>query len=280
MENTKCKILNCIGMAVLMGILTLTWGCSSGDDDNNDGNGGKSESTDAISFAPSANAPNWEVDWTWNDEMPDWQNPTSTLYEERMYVTLKLDEGYIPYSTENDRMAIFIDDECRGVSERNTSEYDQNVIIFPIMVHGSRQEAEEGKRLTIQYYCDGMRQIFTNPGFHGFSPDAIIGDTWDQVLLLGSGSSKYKSYQNVVVQLAGNVPFTPHDNDIVAAFIDGECRGTGVSGETFYLRMESTEEIGKEFQVRYYSYEKQGIYTLEKPILIDNSYPINVTFNF
>ena len=277
MENTKCKILNCIGMAVLTGVLTLMGGCSS---DDGGGNGGNGETSDAISFAASANAPDWKVDWMWHDEMPDWQNPSSSLYEERMYVTLKLDEGYVPYSTENDRMAIFIDDECRGVSERNSSEFDPKVIIFPIMVHGSRRDVEVGKRLTVKYYCDGMKQIFTNPGFYGFSPDAIIGDTWDQVLLFGSGGSRYTGHKSVVVRLGGDVPFTPSASDRVAAFVNGECRGSGLAGEQFDFWLTGHEEGEKEFQVRYYSCNQNGIYTLEKPIQIDNNYPINVTFNF
>ena len=272
MKNLKCKFLNIIGMSTLTGILALMWGCSS--DGGDGGNGG-----DDITFAEVSERPDWEVNYMWHDEMPDWQNPSATLYEERMYVTLKLDEAFVPYSTPDDRMAIFIGGECRGVSERNVSDYDSSSILFPIMVLGSRQDAEELASLTVGYYSGGMKQVFTNPGLDRFSPDDIVGGAWDTVFPF-SGGGKYKNSRSINVQLKGNVPFNISDDDIIAAFIDGECRGIGSANDSFRLRLISDEEEGKTILLRYYCAEKGGIYTLNKPILVPEDYFFGVDFNF
>lgn len=278
MKNVKYKLLNSIGMAALMGVLTLMWGCSSdGDDEENGSNGGEDN---AITFAEVSERPDWKIDYLWHDEMPDWQNPNATLYEERMYVTLKLDEEFIPYSTPADRMAIFIGDECRGVSERNVSQFDSNSILFPIMVLGNRQDAERLASLTVKYYCGGMKQIFNNPGLDRFSPDAIVGGAWDTVFPF-DGGEKYKSYRTIDVQLKGDVPFSISDDDIIAAFIDGECRGIGSTNDPLKLWLTSIEdEEGKPLQLRYYSAEKRGIYTLQEPIPVPEDHFFNIDFNF
>ena len=154
-------------------LLTLMWGCSSDNGDGgNNSNGGDGEN--AITFTEVSERPDWKVDWMWHSEMPDWQNPNATLYEERMYVTLKLDDEFVPYSTSNDRMAIFIGSECRGVSERNVSEYDSNSILFPIMVLGNRRDAENLASLTVTYYSGGMKQIFNNPSLSRFSVPLVV----------------------------------------------------------------------------------------------------------
>ena len=278
MKNVNCKLLNSIGMTALMGILTLMWGCSSdGGDGGNGSNGG--DGSNAITFVEVSERPDWKIDHLWHDEMPDWQNPNATLYEERMYVTLKLDEEFVPYSTPDDRMAIFIGGECRGVSKRNVSEYDSNSILFPIMVLGNRQDAEEFASLTVKYYCGGMKQIFNNPSLSRFSPDAIVGGMWDTVFPF-DGGEKYKIYRTINVQMKGDVPFDISNDDIMAAFIDGECRGVGHANSFFQLWLTSDEEVGKTIQLRYYCAEKGGIYTLQEPIQVPEGYFLDVKFNF
>lgn len=269
-------------IVALAGVLTLGWGCSSDDDG---GHGDSSPTPEAITYAEAitytaANGqPDWQIDLTWHDQQPDWQNPHSSRYEERMYVTLKLHPAFVPHSTDDDRMAIFIGDECRGVGQRNVSELDPTAILFPIMVQGRREDSEQDQRLTVQYYCGGAGHIFTAPGFYGFMPDAILGDTWD-LLFPFDGGKRYATYKMVKVQLQGNVPFTTSTNDLVAAFIDGECRGTGTCGNDFHLWLTSSEEEGRTFQLRYYSEEAAGIYTLQEPIQLTEENFYDITFNF
>jgi hypothetical protein len=84
-------------------------------------------------------------------------------------------------------------------------------------------------------------------------------------------------FKNVTVQLQGDVPFTPQDQDMIGVFINGECRGTGRTGEEFTIWKQQDEET---FQICYYSSAKAGIYTLKTPVtLTDDTYHvININF--
>ncbi len=261
-------------MAALMGVLTLMWGCSSDGDNSNVGDGGND-----ITFTEVSERPDWKINYLGHDERPDWQNPNATLYEERMYVTLKLDNIFVPYSTQDDRMAVFIGEECRGVSGRNVSGFDSNSILFPIMVQGNRQDAEDYASLTVKYYSGGMKQVFCIPKLDRFSPDAIVGGMWDTVFSF-EGGERYKSYIVINVQLKGDVPFSISEDDIMAAFIDGECRGIGSVNDFLLWLTSEEEEVEKMIQLRYYSAEKGGIYTLQKPVLVPEGYFLNIDFNF
>ena len=251
----------------LIAVLTLVWGCSSDDD-------GNAASTHGITFAVSEK-PTWEVDWLWNDEKPDWEAPDPALFEDRMYVIIQLNDEFVPYSTPDDRMALFRGDECRGVSARNVSIYGK--IYFTIMVAGNSNDTEMYARMELRYYCGGMKQIFCYPGFYSFLPDAIIGDTWDQTFPFGTGGRKYPYLKQIAVQLTGSVPFVPADDDLIGAFVNGECRGTGQVGELFDVWSRENED---KVLLRYYSVEKGGVYTLEDSILVEDDYYPDLTFNF
>lgn len=245
-------------------IALAVWGCSS--DSNND-------VASNVTSETVTSAPTWEVDWTWHDPAPNWQNPADSLYESYMYVFLKLAKDLERYSTDDDRMAIFIGDECRGVSKRTVMR-DGSVCFF-IMVAGGEDDA--ATKTTINYYNASLKQVCEMPGFYSFLPDSTIGDTWDIFIALGDGNPKYGWLTELTVELGENAPFTPSEDDIVGVFINGECRGTGRHGSTFVVWGNTDTEHS--FQLRYYSKEKGKIYTVAKPIEITESLQ-NVTINF
>lgn len=242
-------------------VFTIMWGCSKDSDER------EPEYTFTASGQPS-----WQVDWTWHDEAPGWQNPDPSKYESRMYVILKLNDEYVPYSTDQDRIALFLGNECRGVSGRNV---DNNGIYFPIIVSGDNGTTE-GK-MEIRFYCAKMKQIFIMPGFHSFVPSYTIGDDSDQSFPFGNGSPKYPKFNSVTVQVQGDVPFTVQDQDMIGVFVNGECRGTGKIGQEFTVWKQQDEET---CQICYYSSANAGIYTLKTPVtLTDETYNvININF--
>ena len=266
MKNRKWNRQNAQWLAVLLGLLTLLWSCSSSDDDSTP------SSSSGLIFTSTDYIPKWEVDWMWHDEIPNWTSPDPTRFEERMYVILKLNEGFCPYSTDADRMAVFVGDECRGVSSRSVNKLNSNDIYFTILVAGNKTDTERMQSLTLAYYCDGMKQIFYYPGFSRFSPDNIMGDTWNMTPPFGGGSPKYTSNRMMLLKLGDDSSFTPSKNDLVGVFIDGQCRGVGKPNQEFNIWLTSDEEKGKEMQVLYYNEEKQGFFTLKEPILITDEY--------
>lgn len=247
---------------MLTAALTLAWGCSS---DSDDAHGG-------ASFT-AAEQPAWTVDWTWHDEAPNWKNPAPTLHESRMYVVLKLDERYGGYSTDADRMAIFLDGECRGMGLRNVTA--DGSVYFPVIVAGDNEDLE---RLTeVRYYCASMKQLFVMPGFYGFTPDRTIGTDEDEYVVFGDGSPKYL-LNEVNVLLTGNGPSGHRPADIVGAFVGDECRGVGIAGEPMQVWTLHGEE--EQVHFRYYSAEKGGIYSFPETFVMDGAFRGDITLAF
>lgn len=241
---------------------------------SSDGGNGGDQPKPNYTFTASAK-PDWAVDWMWTDAQPEWQDPEDGIYESRMIVTLRLAKEYMPYSTDDDHMAIFLGDECRGVSLRNIVEQPENGsnnIYFTIMVHG---DGTENGMLYAKYYCAGMNQTFTANLGTDFSPDEIIGGTDDAEFGFGVDGTKYTAGGGKVV-LTGNVPFTPSDNDVVSVFVGDECRGTGKPGDYIYVWSRQPTET---CQLRYYSTDKQGIYLMEKTVTMSQR-SVDLTFNF
>ena len=249
-----------IPLTIFMSLLCL-WACSD-DDDNNS----TPSEVDNANFIATSAPPNWQVDWTWNDPVPDWQNPDPALYESQMYVVLRLDDRYLPYSSDDDRIALFKNDECRGVAKRSVNGFDSSVRFF-IMVWGDNSQMEQ--RMTIKYYCAKLNHIFTIPGFHGFDPDVVVGDTWDIFVLFGEGSSKYCVYRDLPVVIPDDAPFTPSPNDLIGAFVGEECRGLSHPGEL--LDVCGLIDVDETFYLRYYSSERAGVYTVTKELPLNYS---------
>ena len=53
-------------------LTSLLLGACSSDDDNNDA---------AYTETTQSEAPDWQIDWSNNQERPDWEEPDGTLYE-------------------------------------------------------------------------------------------------------------------------------------------------------------------------------------------------------
>jgi len=231
----------------LTAVLTLAWGCSSDENDNG-------SQLPAITATAVEAPPVWKVDWTWNDPAPDWQAPAPEAYENRMYTIYRLHDGYTEYSTDDDRMALFIGGECRGVSTRSVTDHG---IYFTIMAAGSEGERDSNVYSELKYYCGGIHHIFTAEGY-GFAADAIYGDTYDITFELGAGSPKYQQCY-VYVETSGTLPFTPGEGDVLGVFVGDECRGTGTLGKHFSAWLTQAAE---NVQLRYYSAETSTIYTV------------------
>ena len=68
--------------------------------------------------AGTASAPEWILDMQGNDTMPVWSDPDKSIFPTSMTAVVRLTPFLERYATENDVMAAFIGDECRGVASR------------------------------------------------------------------------------------------------------------------------------------------------------------------
>lgn len=67
-----------IKLIMMIAVLTVAWGCSSDNEEND-----KEKWTNSI-YLP-CDEPTWAVDWTAADTKPEWQNPDPTLYDSNMF---------------------------------------------------------------------------------------------------------------------------------------------------------------------------------------------------
>ena len=239
-------------------VLCALWGCSDDDVVNSD-----------YTFSTSER-PAWAVDWTWNDPVPDWQDPDARQFECSMNMLVELDEDFLPLSSDADQMAIFINGECRGVSYRTV--IDEDYVVFLIHVKGTSEESTQ--RMELRYYCASVSQIFTDvnmPFF--FVPNNLMDDAFTVVMTAKTTSAKYPLYTELLVMLPQNTPFTITDNDLMAVFVGDECRGFCVRNDEWYdgwRGVVSSSREGEMAHIRYYSADKGGIFTISDEFELNN----------
>lgn len=230
---------------LLTAALTTLWGCASDDKEKYDSN---------VTFSV-ADKPSWMVDLTGNEERPDWTTPDPAAYECEMFVLVRLQDELIATSSDDDCMAVFIDGQCRGLTQvRNAAK--GGAYYFLLKVNGNNEDLQAS--LTLSYYSAQLKQVFTLSGIDSFVPERTVGFKEDYVPALIDGCSKYPIQRKLTVTLKPSAPFNVMSDDQVAVFAGDECRGAGQVGTTFTI---FAREEGELMQIRYYSAYKGGIYT-------------------
>ena len=266
---------------MLMAALTLAWGCSSNDDDETFIPGKEVQEEqpqwNGSTFAPS-DKPEWAIDWTSNDAAPNWQEPESSLYECSMSLLVEQDDEFIRYSSDGDVMAIFINGECRGVSYRNV--LNNGGVAYVLHVKGN--SAETNAAMELRYYNARMHQLFIDSFMPPFSPNNLMDEAYRLIQSIGDGSTKYPVDGMLTVMLPKQLPFTPTDGDMLAVFVGDECRGVGCADPEMYPGWRVNvfcRQRGEVVQVRYYSAEKGGVYTILNTVAInDDMQQTDITF--
>ena len=254
-----------VKIILLTAVLTMLWGCSS-DSDN-------VSSPSASTFVESGR-PSWSVDLSGNDAAPGWQDIDRSLYESWMYITVKLQDELAAQATSDDRMVVFIGDEQR-TRPAAPNIYADGSVYFVMTIGGNSTDREINIRLC--YWCAQLRQLFTIEGKSTFTPELPYGNTSDYVPPLLKGSKKYPVQQQLTVNLPAKVPFTASADDLVAAFAGNECRGVGSIGKPFTVFRTSA---GEALQVRYYSTDKAGIYSILQTVTLNGNAIQAITLEF
>lgn len=179
-------------MSMLLASLVLG-ACSSSDSNSDDngngkGNGNNPAYTETILNVP----PTWQIDWSYNQERPSWTEPDATLYENWTILKVLIEDELKPYTSEGDMMALFVNGELRGMAT-------------PAVIVGSNQ-VENGKfvmkawgnetgaetvNISLQYYSQTLKHIFTLSDVIKFSSDLDTGIESDYIPAFTSGSAKY-----------------------------------------------------------------------------------------
>ena len=253
--------------------LIMMLSCSSGNDGdgNDDVNGGSAAVEFTSTVIESNDAPDWKIDLTMNDEAPTWVAPDASNFESSSAMLIKLPEELIPFSTEEDQMAVFVNDECRATSVRNVAALGATVkdVYFVLNMRGATYK-ELNSDYTLKYYSGGAHQIFTLTNLSGaFSSEyeKTDGEFTPELLL---GEHKYPVHSLVYVRIPEKTPFTDiyPEYDLVGAFIDGECRGLCRPGEEMIVL---SEKLAVDVELRYYNAQSSSIYIMKDKVKLRSS---------
>lgn len=138
-------LIDTVKLVILLSVVTLSWGCGSDNDD-------ESEPVDKKET---------ELLTPGNAVRPTWTDPDYFSYELTMAVQFRLQEVLEGYVSDNDLLCAIISDEVRAVSG---PEYIEGQIYFPLVIAANSKDS----MVSIAYYCDKLKRIYTIDSWHLF----------------------------------------------------------------------------------------------------------------
>ena len=174
-----------------------------------------------------AEAPQWQIDWSYNQPRPDWQEPSASSYMNFSVILVTLEEELQHYASNNDLLALFVGDELRGMSgpvlDMGTGETDNKH--FLVKAYGD-ESGGDMIDVTLKYYNAQLRQVFSRSTTMTYDPDEVLGIEEDFIPNFTLGSAKYPIVKTLdVADILASAGITPAEGDIAAAFVGDECRG-------------------------------------------------------
>ncbi|MBO7581017.1 MAG: hypothetical protein J6T38_05795 [Bacteroidaceae bacterium] len=248
---------------VLLASLVLG-ACGSSSDDDGGNNSGKNAAYTETSLSE---APVWQIDWNNNQGRPNWSNQDiSQDYGNFTILKVQLEDALRPYVSEDDMLALFIDGELRGLTH-------------PAVIVGSDEMLDDGKfvmkawgdesasetvTMSLQYYSQTLKHIFTLTGDITLDPDETTGIDEDYIPEFTLGSAKYPVMKSVMVEsILNKVGIIPVSGNTLAAFVGSECRGTttlSVNGGTSLLIF--GRNTGESVTLKYFDTATMTLYTI------------------
>ena len=252
-----------LSMLGIMFALSLIAACSSDSDNGNNNGNGKPGFIDDTTWTIHYQLPEGDI-----EGCPNWKEANFFDFENTMTAIICFDSAMSSLISNEDRIAVIIDGEARDIA--NIVNYKEGEPVFMMLVPF---EADDDK-VELQYYNAKKNQTY------------IIADAfsvWDDTV--GSEDSNLfyiclTPKVNIVITMPDNLPFLHEPDDKMGIFCGDECCGLPVASDrktwvsTVYKLPQLT---GTKAHVRYYSAEKQAIYTTDDIIdlsVSDTTYAI------
>ena len=245
-------------------LLLLFCACSSDDDDN--------KGTKNFTVTAVAEAPAWAVDWSYNQEKPDWQQPATINYENWNVIVVQIEDALKPYASEDDMLAIFVGDELRGLAYPAIMMGNENAepTCFLLKAYGNEDDGQT-LNITLRYYSSNLKQVFSRNATIKYTMEEVLGLSEDFIPQFTLGSAKYPVVMSLPVT---NLPLTTADitpaaSDIVAAFVGDECRGVQVVNGANTVLTVFGREAGETATIKYYSGMSRQVTTFNNAVKIN-----------
>lgn len=244
-----------IKTTLLFACFVLFCACSSSDDNTN-----------AVYTETSlSEAPVWQIDWSNNQERPNWTEPDASLYENWTILKVQIEPTLQPYASEGDLMALFINGEIRALAQPAFSITGGQTTAgkFLIKAYGN-ETGSETMNMTLQYYSQTLKHIFTLTDDIALDSDETTGIDEAFVPRFTGGAAKYPIQKTVTAEaLLTKVGIMPAAAGKVAAFVGDECRGTATilpSGNTTLLVY--GRSTGEAVTLKYYDAATGKLFTV------------------
>ena len=246
-------------MFVLLASLVLG-ACSSSDDDNN----ANDPKNAAYTETTVTEAPAWQIDWSNNQEHPNWTEPDGSLYANWTILKVQIEDALKAYASDGDLMALFVNGEIRALAKPAVSVGGGTATGKFLMKAYGNETGSETVNMSLQYYSSTLKHLFTLTDNITLDADETTGIDEAFVPEFTLGSAKYPVQKTVDVEpLLTKVGLTPVSGNMVAAFVGEECRGTvslASSGSTQMLIF--GRNAGESLTLKYYDATAGKLYTI------------------
>lgn len=246
-------------MFVLLASLVLG-ACSSSDDDNNVND----PKNAAYMETTVTEAPAWQIDWSNNQERPNWTEPDGSLYANWTILKVQIEDALKAYASDGDLMALFVNGEIRALAKPAVSVGGGTATGKFLMKAYGNETGSETVNMSLQYYSSTLKHLFTLTDDITLDADVTTGIDEAFVPKFTLGSVKYPVQKTVDVEpLLNKVGLTPVSGNMVAAFVGEECRGTvslASSGSTQLLIF--GRNAGESLTLKYYDATAGKLYTI------------------
>lgn len=252
-------------MFVLLASLVL--GACSSDDDNNVNDPKNAAYTETT----VTEAPAWQIDWSNNQERPNWTEPDGSLYANWTILKVQIEDALKAYASDGDLMALFVNGEIRALAKPAVSVGGGTATgKFLIKAYGN-ETGSETVNMSLQYYSSKLKHLFTLTDNITLDADETTGIDEAFVPEFTLGSAKYPVVKTVTAEsILASVGITPQRNGIMAAFVGDECRGvTQFVADPNRWSTELTiygRTAGESVTLKYYDAVKRVVYTFADPV--------------
>ena len=250
-------------MFVLLASLVLG-ACSSSDDDNNVNDPKNAAYTETT----VTEAPTWQIDWSNNQERPNWTEPDGSLYANWTILKVQIEDALKAYASDGDLMALFVNGEIRALAKPAVSVGGGTATGKFLMKAYGNETGSDTVNMSLQYYSSSLKHLFTLTDNITLDADETTGIDEAFVPEFTLGSAKYPVQKTVDVEpLLTKVGLTPVSGNMVAAFVGEECRGTvslASSGNTQLLIF--GRNAGESLTLKYYDAAAGKLYTIPNAV--------------
>ena len=241
-------------MFVLLASLVLG-ACSSSDDDNNVNDPKNAAYTETT----VTEAPAWQIDWSNNQERPNWTEPDGSLYANWTILKVQIEDALKAYASDGDLMALFVNGEIRALAKPAVS-VGGGTATGKFLMKAYGKEAGT-VNMSLQYYSQQLKHLFTLTGDINLDADETTGIDEAYIPEFTLGSAKYPVVMNLNVStIIAKASIQPAQGDYFAAFVGNECRGVSSAFDNLSLIIYGCEE-GESITLKYYQAATGKVYT-------------------